>query len=455
MNEREYKNDQVLNLDESQALDQAVASQENQAFAQVIASQERKEAEQLAAAQAKQAVAQTVAAQAEAQTELDTQTANAIQQDLENQLRMFGASVAGGVAKGLETGEEIASQAKIVGASFATSVGKEFETASKKQWSNTAKVRPGIALEKAASSRTGLGMAQTVLGGLLGGSFIVTALICSLIGLITPLGKIVLFVTALGFVLGSLPLLYIVSCGRKNLAFSKRIKRYATAMGKEESISLADLSEDCGYPTQAVLADIRTMIKNNWAPVWFDENGQTIYLSQDAYRAAKGQAKAVSVAQATETVQGEKAGENNLLQSISSFIVVLGKQKTIMQEEDAVQELDHMQKTCGDIYDWLKMHPESAPRMRRFTNYYMPTTMKLLYSYNDVHAQQGENAQNIRRDIGRFLHTLNTAFDNLHDSLLSSVSLDVSAEISALKGMLAQDGLSAQDDFGAVVNLEL
>ena len=79
---------------------------------------------------------------------------------------------------------------------------------------------------------------------------------------------------------------------------------------------------------------------------------------------------------------------------------------------------------------------------RRFAEYYIPTTLKLLHTYNDVQGQQGENAETIRRDIAGILHTLNQAYDTLYDTLLSDVAMDVSSEIAALQGMLANDGLT-------------
>ena len=116
-----------------------------------------------------------------------------------------------------------------------------------------------------------------------------------------------------------------------------------------------------------------------------------------------------------------------------------------MQDPQAREELEQMQKTAAAICDWLEAHPESLPKARRFAEYYIPTTLKLLYTYNDVQGQQGENAENIRRDIAGILHTLNQAFDNLYDNLLSDVAMDVSSEIAALQGMLANDGLTGRD----------
>ena len=116
-----------------------------------------------------------------------------------------------------------------------------------------------------------------------------------------------------------------------------------------------------------------------------------------------------------------------------------------MEDERAVEELKHMQKTTESICAWLEAHPESLPKARRFAEYYIPTTLKLLHTYNDVQGQQGENAETIRRDIAGILHTLNQAYDTLYDTLLSDVAMDVSSEIAALQGMLASDGLTGGD----------
>ena len=113
-----------------------------------------------------------------------------------------------------------------------------------------------------------------------------------------------------------------------------------------------------------------------------------------------------------------------------------------MEDPAAAEELEKMQQTTESICAWLESHPESAPKARRFAEYYIPTTLKLLHTYNDVQGQKGDNAEAIRRDIGGILHTLNTAYENLYDTLLSDAALDVSSEIAALEGMLASDGLN-------------
>ena len=121
------------------------------------------------------------------------------------------------------------------------------------------------------------------------------------------------------------------------------------------------------------------------------------------------------------------------------------KEQQLMQDAQAREELAAMHKTTTAICDWLEAHPESQPKTRRFAEYYIPTTLKLLHTYNDVQGQQGENAETIRRDIAGILHTLNQAYENLYNNLLSDVAMDISSEIAALQGMLANDGLTGRE----------
>ena len=127
--------------------------------------------------------------------------------------------------------------------------------------------------------------------------------------------------------------------------------------------------------------------------------------------------------------------------ALKELTAAIAQQST---EELENRAMETMQKTTTAICEWLEAHPESLPKARRFAEYYIPTTLKLLHTYNDVQGQQGENAETIRRDIAGILHTLNQAYSNLYDNLLSDVAMDVSSEIAALQGMLANDGLTGE-----------
>ena len=234
---------------------------------------------------------------------------------------------------------------------------------------------------------------------------------------------------------------WMITAGASRLKASKTLLR------------LAEAAEgfDCkkGLPLEAVdekkaraLKRVRRFICNGWLSAWVDEKAEKLYLTAEDYRAAQ-EAAAASKAPPQPEPAAEKTDDVPLnLETARRFAAVLQQEKQLMQDAQGREELDHMQTTTTAICDWLEAHPESLPKARRFAEYYIPTTLKLLHTYNDVQGQQGENAETIRRDIAGILHTLNQAYDTLYDTLLSDVAMDVSSEIAALQGMLANDGLT-------------
>ena len=239
-----------------------------------------------------------------------------------------------------------------------------------------------------------------------------------------------------------------IAAGASRLSASKKLRLLAdTAEGEDYKNGLpVEMLADLTHQKKAkALKKLRKYIQKGWLAAWLDEKTEKLYLTAEDYRAAR-EAAAAPKAQPKPEPAPEKQAETPLnLETARRFAAVLEQEKQLMQDEQAREELDQMQKTTLSICDWLEAHPESLPKARRFAEYYIPTTLKLLHTYNDVQGQQGANAENIRRDIAGILHTLNQAYSNLYDTLLSDVALDVSSEIAALQGMLANDGLTGRD----------
>ena len=239
-----------------------------------------------------------------------------------------------------------------------------------------------------------------------------------------------------------------IAAGASRLSASKKLRLLADAAEGEDYKNglpvemLADLTHQ---KKAKALKKLRRYINKGWLAAWLDEKTEKLYLTVEDYRAAQETAAAPQAQPQPEPAPEQREETPLNLETARRFAAVLEQEKQLMQDELARDELDHMQKTANAICDWLEAHPESLPKARRFAEYYIPTTLKLLYTYNDVQGQQGANAESIRRDIAGILHTLNQAFDNLYDNLLSDVAMDVSSEIAALQGMLANDGLTGRD----------
>ena len=237
-----------------------------------------------------------------------------------------------------------------------------------------------------------------------------------------------------------------IAAGASRLSASKKLGALADAAEKlnaQKGLSVEMLADLTHQTKKKALKKLRSYIHKGWLNAWLDDETETLYLTAEDYRAAKEKAAAAQPQPQPEKAETGDAPLN--LDTARRFAAVLEKEQQLMQDAQAREELAAMHKTTTAICDWLEAHPESQPKTRRFAEYYIPTTLKLLHTYNDVQGQQGENAETIRRDIAGILHTLNQAYENLYNNLLSDVAMDISSEIAALQGMLANDGLTGRE----------
>ena len=239
---------------------------------------------------------------------------------------------------------------------------------------------------------------------------------------------------------------WMTACGAARMKAGRQIGQfadYADSVDYHKGLPVSMLADLTHQTKKKALKKLRSYIHKGWLNAWLDDETETLYLTAEDYRAAK---EAATAAAAQPQPEKAETGDTPLnLDTARRFAAVLEKEQQLMQDAQAREELAAMHKTTTAICDWLEAHPESQPKTRRFAEYYIPTTLKLLHTYNDVQGQQGENAETIRRDIAGILHTLNQAYENLYNNLLSDVAMDISSEIAALQGMLANDGLTGRE----------
>ena len=405
-----------------------------------------------------------------------------MQQELEEQLRAFGDTMSDAFAHGFEgKGMDIGDRAFDVGkaavhaANYGISeAGKAMrqardsyyqsqrqahanggtaeQYAGMPQWArNFFASRPELTpvekLRKCAKERYSSGVALLAVGIIFAVIFGLGAVGC-LIGL--PLFYGTWLYGATGVVSSMLALFtacfgWMAACGVSQREAGRQMGQLADladSMDDGKGLPVEMLADLTHQKKKKTLKQLKKCIRKGWLNAWLDEKTETVYLTAEDYRAAQERPEPQPAPAQPE--QGETAETPLNLETIRRFAQVLEQEQHLMQDAQGREELETMQKTTTAICEWLEAHPESLPKARRFAEYYIPTTLKLLHTYNDVQGQQGENAETIRRDIAGILHTLNQAYSNLYDNLLSDVAMDVSSEIAALQGMLANDGLTGE-----------
>lgn len=390
-----------------------------------------------------------------------------IQQELENQMRAFGDTVSDAFAHGFEgRGMEIGDRA--------WGVGKAAVHAAKHIFGLKNEQTPVELLRADGKKRSDAGVALLVVGITFTVIFGLGTLGCLIgLGTISPaaLGDVVVSTAegggilmtgtdyvmntaynVLGIVGGVLGLAtagfgWMMACGAARMKAGRQMGQfadYADSVDYHKGLPVSMLADLTHQKPKKVHKRLQKYIRKGWLNAWLDDKTDTLYLTAEDYRAAQESLAAQRARPAPQPEQ-EAAPETPLnLETARRFAKVLEQEQQLMQDAQGAEELAHMQKTTEAICDWLETHPESLPKARRFAEYYIPTTLKLLHTYNDVQGQKGDNAESIRRDIAGILHTLNQAYSNLYDNLLSDVALDVSSEIAALQGMLANDGLTGE-----------
>lgn len=113
-------------------------------------------------------------------------------------------------------------------------------------------------------------------------------------------------------------------------------------------------------------------------------------------------------------------------------------------EDPAISaQIDHLEDTTKKIIAQVVKNPEKLPQIRRFMNYYLPTTLKLLNAYDRM-ADTGISGQNIdgtKSKVEEMMGTIVQAFDKQLDALFGDEALDISTDIAVMEQMLAREGL--------------
>ncbi len=118
-------------------------------------------------------------------------------------------------------------------------------------------------------------------------------------------------------------------------------------------------------------------------------------------------------------------------------------------DEEMTDKISRLEAVSAKIFEQAKSDPDKLPQMRKFMDYYLPTSLKLLNTYAELDHQgvEGENISESKRRIEQTMDTLVKAFENQLDRLFASDALDVSADIDVMQNMLRADGLTDDEPF--------
>ena len=111
------------------------------------------------------------------------------------------------------------------------------------------------------------------------------------------------------------------------------------------------------------------------------------------------------------------------------------------------QIIEISDKIVADAVD----DPSDVPQIKKFLDYYLPTTIKLLNAYDRMGAQgvQGENITGTMKSIDEMLDTAIDAYKKLLDSLFANQAMDIETDIAVMNTLLKREGFINHNNGGS------
>lgn len=252
----------------------------------------------------------------------------------------------------------------------------------------------------------------------------------------------------------------------------QRANRYLQLCDYRVYGEISKLADGTGRSEKYVVKDLQKMLMLGIFPEGHLDQQKTCFMLNDVVykqyletensrklREAENQ-KALEERNASQTLQpkpepgtaGEQMSElQAMVAEGAEYIRKLRDLNDKIPGEVISAKLFCLENLLRDIFDSVRTHPEQMPRMHKLMNYYLPTTLKLVESYEafDKINSPGPDIIKAKAEIENTLDTINAAFRELLNNLFQNAVFDATTDAQVLKSMLAREGLTREMAFAA------
>ena len=231
----------------------------------------------------------------------------------------------------------------------------------------------------------------------------------------------------------------------------KAYKKYAEIIGDRDYVLMTELEECTGKSTKQIWKELRQLKKMGYIQnARIDDKVTTLMLTREVYNqyleTKKNQESLEKQQQAREKELDEALGDADDVKAIlregNAYLETIRDCNNEIPGEEVSSKLFRLENIMKKIFEQVEKNPESAKDLRKFMEYYLPTTTKLLRAYVDLDKQpEVDNIRKTKKEIESSLDVINDAFEQLLDDMFQDVAWDISSDISVMKTMMAQDGL--------------
>ena len=275
------------------------------------------------------------------------------------------------------------------------------------------------------------------------------------------LGILSLFIGSIASKIGTVMMIFLPAmglsaimgiCGNRLRKKIKRFRSYVKTLNGKPYANVKDLAKSVRKSEKFVRKDLKKMIdKRMFLEGHLDKNGVCFMATDDAYEQYLETERNMEERKAEEARRPKTQLSEDVQKVIEEgnrYIEEIRRSNDAIPGVEISNKMYHLENVIRRIFQRVEKHPELINDLHKFMDYYLPTTMKLLNAYEELDKQdmQGENIKTAKSEIENTLDTINVAFENLLDSFYKETAWDVSSDISVLKTMFAQEGLTEKNN---------
>ncbi|MBC2575735.1 5-bromo-4-chloroindolyl phosphate hydrolysis family protein [Peptostreptococcus canis] len=235
-----------------------------------------------------------------------------------------------------------------------------------------------------------------------------------------------------------------------SIKFAKiqKYKKYIKLFEKNYMLDIKTISNKLSISKDNVLKDLKYMIDRKiFREGHLVENSELIFINDEKYYEYSE-----IIREKIKREEHEQKIKNN--KELTEFIEKNNSQiKEIKEIIDRISDIDTKNIiksiiiSVNEITNVVQKYPDHLINLNRFSNFYMPTTVKLIHSYDELN-DSTENLDSVikaKNEISNTLKTIDSAYKKLLNQIIKVNTMDINADISVLNTMLSQDGLKEND----------
>ena len=138
---------------------------------------------------------------------------------------------------------------------------------------------------------------------------------------------------------------------------------------------------------------------------------------------------------------GNQQADNVILKG-QEMLNTIREENIVITDETLSAQMNTLSDKCQQIFRTVSSEPSKAPHVRKFMNYYLPTTLKVLANYRTMQ-ERGVSYYEMtqaRESAVRCMNMVLTACQKQIDALHKENMLDISTDIDVMEQMLKRDG---------------